>query len=399
MKKTISILGSTGSIGIQALQVIKSLGDDFKVVALVAKSNVDLIEKQVYEFNPKIVALSDENSADLLKNRLKGNHVKILGGEQGIIQAATIPEADMVISSMVGFAGLIPTLEAIRAGKHVALSNKESLVTAGHIIMKEAANSGVNVLPVDGEHSAIFQCLDGCRDRSAIRRLILTASGGPFRDTPSKELHNISPEQALKHPNWKMGAKITVDSATLMNKGLEVIEARWLFDIDIAKIDVIIHLESIIHSMVEFIDGSVIAQLGVTDMRLPIQLALTYPDRKPSALTRLDLAKIRQLNFRDADMEKFPCLELAYKAGRIGGTMPTVVSGADEVAVSAFLENRTDFMDIPEVIRQTMDMHQKDNFVSEPSLDDIVMADKWARNFAEHIILSKFSLSKESEVK
>lgn len=389
--KNISILGSTGSIGIQALQVIRSLKSEFKIVGLAAKSNVDIIERQIEEFRPKIVALEDESSAEILRSKLNSKEVKIVSGKEGIVQVATEPSADIVLSAIVGIAGLVPTLEAIKSGKNIALSNKESLVTAGHIIMKEAYNNAVTIFPVDGEHSAILQCLDGCKNRNNIRRLILTASGGPFRNKSYADLANVTPEQALAHPNWRMGKKITIDSATLMNKGFEVIEAHWLFDIDISKIDVIIHTESIVHSMVEFNDGSIIAQLGITDMRLPIQLALTYPERVNSFLPRLDLTKVKQLNFQDVDMEKFPCLKYAYDAGKIGGTLPVVVNGADEVAVEAFLNHKIGFLEISEIIKETMDAHRKDGVKQDPSLDDILSKDLWSREFAKQLIESKFS--------
>lgn len=378
--KNICILGSTGSIGTQALQVVDFLRDQLNVVGLVARSNVDLIEQQIERFEPDMVALADEASADLLRTRMKSNRVKVLGGQDGIIRLATMPEADMVLSAIVGIAGLIPTLEAVKAGRDIALANKESLVTAGQIVMTSAAESGANIIPVDGEHSAIFQCIavdDGCEN---LRRLILTASGGPFRELSIDELRDVSPEQALKHPNWKMGQRITIDSATLMNKGFEVIEARWLFDVDTSKIDVVIHPESIVHSMVELIDGSILAHLSTADMRLQIQLALTYPERRESPVSYLDLADVGSLTFQKADMERFPCLKYAYEAGEAGGTMPTVVNGADEVAVDAFLKRRIEFLDIPKVIKQAMDAHQP---VSNPTLDDIIAADKWARHFAE----------------
>jgi len=387
--KYISILGSTGSIGLQALQVIDSLKAELKVAGLAARSNVDLMEQQIEQFDPDLIALEDELSADILRMRTKGKRTKVLGGLDGVIQVATMPKADTVLSGVSGIAGLIPTLEAIKAGKHIALANKESLVTAGPVVVKCAADAGVNIIPVDGEHSAIFQCLMGYKNRENIQRLILTASGGPFRNKPVDKLRDVSPEQALKHPNWKMGRKITIDSATLMNKGLEVIEARWFFNMDISKIDVIIHPESIIHSMVEFVDGSILAQLGVTDMRLPIQFALTYPERMLSPLPHLDLIEVAQLTFEDVNMEKFPCLKYAYKAGKIGGTVPTVLSSADEVAVDAFLKRKIRFTDIPEVIRQTMDSYNECEFSqpSDLSLDDIITADKWARNFAEKVVL------------
>jgi len=381
--KRISILGCTGSIGTQALQVVDFLRDHLEIVGLAARSNVDLLEKQIEHFNPRMVALSDEASADLLRARVKSKNVKVLGGRKGVVQVATMPEADMIVSSIVGIAGLIPTLEAIKAGKNVALANKESLVTAGSIVMKAADEAGVCILPVDGEHSAIFQCLpaDG---KQNVNKLILTASGGPFRDISIDELHDVSPEQALEHPNWKMGRRITVDCATLMNKGFEVIEARWLFDMDISKIDVIIHPESIIHSMVELIDGSILAQLSTADMRLQIQLALTYPERKRSSVPYLKLSEVGRLTFQEPDMERFPCLGYAYEAGRMGGTMPAVVNAADEVAVAAFLSRRIGFLDISGIIKQTMEAHRP---VLKPDLDDIMSSDRWARDFAEKVIL------------
>jgi 1-deoxy-D-xylulose-5-phosphate reductoisomerase len=381
--KRISILGCTGSIGTQALQVVDFLRDHLEVVGLAARSNVDLLEQQIEHFNPRMVALSDEAGADLLRARVKSKGVKVLGGQDGVIQVATVPEADMILSSIVGIAGLIPTLEAIKAGKDIALANKESLVTAGHIVMKAAAEAGVCILPVDGEHSAIFQCLpaDG---KQNVNKLILTASGGPFRGKSMDELRDVSPEQALKHPNWRMGRRITVDCATLMNKGFEVIEARWLFDMDISKIDVIIHPESIIHSMVELIDGSILAQLSTADMRLQIQLALTYPERRRSSVPYLKLSRVGSLTFQEPDMEQFPCLRYAYEAGRTGGTMPAVVNAADEVAVEAFLDRRIGFLDIPGIIKQTMEAHRT---LLNPALDDIISSDRWARDFAETVIL------------
>ena len=381
--KHICILGSTGSIGTQALQVVDFLRDHINIVGLAAGSNVDLIEQQIEGFDPDVVALADEAKADLLRMRMKGKRVEVLGGQEGVIQVATAPKADMVLSAIVGIAGLIPTLEAIKAGKHIALANKESLVTAGSIVMKAAAEAGVPILPVDGEHSAIFQCLLADKRRENIHRLILTASGGPFHNCSTDELCSVSPEQALRHPNWSMGRRITIDSATLMNKGFEVIEARWLFDMDVSKIDVVIHPESIVHSMVEFIDGSILAHLSTADMRLQIQLALTYPERRTSPVEYLDLAQAGRLTFCEADMEKFPCLGYAYEAGETGGTMPAVVNGADEVAVSAFLERKIDFLKIPSIIKQAMEAHES---VIDPSLEDIMAADMWAREFAEKTI-------------
>jgi 1-deoxy-D-xylulose-5-phosphate reductoisomerase len=381
--KRISILGCTGSIGTQALQVVDSLRDHLEVVGLAARSNVDLLEQQIEHFKPCMVALSDEASADLLRARVKSKDVKVFGGRDGVVQVATMPEADMVLSSIVGIAGLIPTLEAIKAGKNVALANKESLVTAGSIVMKAAIEAGVCILPVDGEHSAIFQCLSA-DEKQNVNKLILTASGGPFRDKSIDELSDVSPMQALNHPNWRMGRRITVDCATLMNKGFEVIEARWLFNMDISKIDVIIHPESIIHSMVELIDGSILAQLSTADMRLQIQLALTYPERRRSSVPYLKLSQVGSLTFQEPDMEQFPCLGYAYEAGRTGGTMPAAVNAADEVAVEAFLNRRIGFLDIPGIIKQTMEAHQP---LLNPALDDIMSSDRWARDFAEKVIL------------
>ncbi len=382
--KHICILGSTGSIGTQALQVVDFLEDELNVVGLAAGSNVDLMEQQIQRFDPDLVALADEASADLLRSRTKGKRVEVIGGQDGVTRVATMPKADMVLSAIVGIAGLIPTLEAIKAGKHIALANKESLVTAGPIVMESAAQAGVCVLPVDGEHSAIFQCLAADSRRESLRRLILTASGGPFRSKSRHELQDISPEQALKHPNWRMGKRITIDCATLMNKGFEVIEARWLFDVDVSKIHVLIHPESIVHSMVEFADGSILAQLSATDMRLQIQLALTHPERRESPVPYLNLAQVGRLTFQEVDMDRFPCLAYAYEACRTGGTMPAVVNGADEVAVDAFLKRRIRFLDIPDIIRRTMDAHQT---VFNPSLDDIMNADRWARDFAARAII------------
>ena len=378
--KNICILGSTGSIGTQALQVVDFLGDQLNVVGLTARSNVDLIEQQIEKFDPHMVALADEASADLLRERTKNKRVKVLGGQDGIVQVAAMQESEMVLSAIVGIAGLLPTLEAIKAGKNIALANKESLVTAGPIVMEAAAEADVEIIPVDGEHSAIFQCLAADSRCESLRKLILTASGGPFRNASMDELGRVSPEQALKHPNWEMGRRITIDSATLMNKGFEVIEARWLFGVDVSRIDVVIHPESIVHSMVEFIDGSMLAHLSTADMRLQIQLALIHPERKESPVSYLNLSEIGRLTFLEADTERFPCLSYAYEAGRTGGTMPAVVNGADEVAVDAFLKKKIEFLDIPKVIKQTMDAHEP---VLDPVLDDIIAADKWARHFAE----------------
>jgi len=381
--KRISIIGSTGSIGRNALQVIAALPDEFEVVGLAAKKSIDLIEQQVYQFHPRQVSLADETCAKLLKERLKAEDVEVLSGQGGIVKIATMEEADLFLSATVGSAGLLPTLEAIKAGKDLAFVNKEILVMSGQLVMKAVAENHVNILPIDGEMSAIYQCLEGNKRHEHIKKLILTASGGPFRQTPIEVLSAVTVEQALRHPNWDMGAKITIDSATLMNKGFEVIEAKWLFDVQLPQIDVIIHPESIVHSMVEFIDGSLIAQLGVADMRIPIQYALTYPNRMPTPTSELNFSDIGSLTFEDVDMEKFPCLRLALRATEIGGTMPTALSGADEIVVQKFLEGKIGFLDIPKIIERVMSIH---DVKSSPSLDDILIADNWAKKTAKDII-------------
>ncbi len=372
--KAISILGSTGSIGTQSLDVIRN-SKEYKVIALTTNNNIDLIEQQALEFSPKIVAVMDLQKSKILKDRLKGYNIKVMSGMEGLIEAVTLEDVHIVITSVVGMIGLIPTLEAIKCGKKIALANKETLVTAGEIVMREALRNKVDIIPVDSEHSAIFQALR-CGSKNEILKLILTASGGPFRGRKTDELANIKVEDALKHPNWVMGKKLTIDSATLMNKGLEVIEAKWLFDIDIDKIEVIVHPQSIIHSMVEYIDGSIIAHMGIPDMRIPIQYALTYPKRKENQLKKLDFVTLRELTFELPDTESFPCLELAYKAINTGGTMPSVLNASNEVAVEMFLNNKINFLEIPEIIHDTMSHHTS---VKNPTLDDILESDKWAR--------------------
>jgi len=373
MRKNISILGSTGSIGVQTLDVVKKLG--IKVYGLTADKNIDLLEKQAREFKPRAVSISDEKDAEKLRSRLDGLNIQVYSGQEGIVRVATLEEVETVVNSIVGIAGLIPTVEAIRKGKNIALANKETLVTAGNIIMEEARKHRVDIIPIDSEHSAIFQCLLG-NNKASISKLILTASGGPFRGYNRKDLVNITPQQALKHPTWKMGSKITIDCATLMNKGLEVIEARWLFNINADNIKVIIHPQSIVHSMVEFIDGSVIAQLGMPDMRLPIQFALTYPKRQSADLPKLDLTRIGSLTFEEPDLENFPCLKLAYDALKISGTMPAVMNGANEMAVSLFLSGKIKFIHIPDIIKRVMERHKVNN---NPSINDIIEVDRWAR--------------------
>jgi 1-deoxy-D-xylulose-5-phosphate reductoisomerase len=373
MAKTIAILGSTGSIGVQTLDVARNLG--IRVCALTANSNIDLLEKQAREFKPLLVSAGDSGLALELERRLKGLNIEVHYGLEGLKAAASIREADTVVTSIVGVAGLIPTVEAIRHGKNIALANKETLVTAGEIVMAEAREHGVSIFPVDSEHSAIYQCLAANR-RQDVERLILTASGGPFRGKTAEELEGVSVAQALKHPNWSMGSKITIDSATLMNKGLEVIEARWLFDFTPDRIKVVVHPQSIIHSMVEYVDGSVLAQLGSPDMRIPIQLALTWPERAPNAFSRLDFLKCGSLTFEEPDRKSFACLELAFEALEAGGTMPAVMNGANEAAVELFLKEKIGFGDIPRRIAGAMEAHVVN---ITPDLDDIIEVDRWAR--------------------
>lgn len=373
MTKSISILGSTGSIGVQTLDVARNLG--IKVAGLAANTSVDTLESQAREFLPEVVAVGDETLAKVLRQRLSDLRIEVVGGMEGFKRVASIESVDTVVTSIVGIAGLIPTMEAIKNKKNIALANKETLVTAGEIVMSEALKMGVNILPVDSEHSAIFQSLMG-NNIEDISRIILTASGGPFRGKTPEDLEKVTLAQALKHPNWSMGSKITIDSATLMNKGLEVIEAKWLFGIDTGMIKVIVHPQSIIHSMVEYVDGSVIAQLGSPDMRLPIQFALTYPDRKPNNFSKLDLLKSGELTFEEPDMKTFPCLSLAFEALKQGGTMPAVMNAANEEAVGLFLKEKIKFVDIPKVIETVMTQH---NIVKNPIIDDIMEVDLWAR--------------------
>ncbi|MDI3500323.1 MAG: 1-deoxy-D-xylulose-5-phosphate reductoisomerase [Thermoanaerobacter sp.] len=370
MKKVI-ILGSTGSIGTQTLDVIKNFKENFEIVGLTAYNNVELLSKQIREFNPKVVAVKDEDKANQLRENLKKN-VEILTGSKGL-QEIVKYDADLVVVAVEGIAGLIPTVTAIQRGKDIALANKEVLVTAGQIVMDLAKKKGIRLLPIDSEHSAILQCLKG-NDRKEISRLILTASGGPFRGKKKEVLKKVTVEQALNHPNWKMGKKITIDSATLMNKGFEVIEAKWLFDISEDKIDVVVHPQSIIHSMVEYIDGSIIAQLATADMRIPIQYALNYPTRNYIKEVKfLDFSVITQLTFEKPDLETFRCLSLAYEALKIGGTMTTVLNAADEIAVSLFLNKKIEFLQIAEIIEESMKEH---NNIQNPTLDDIINVDK-----------------------
>lgn len=351
--KNISVLGSTGSIGTQTLDVARK-NSDIKVVALSAGTNVELLEKQVREFQPSFVSMADEKTLSELKVRLSDmSGIEYGYGMDGLIHAATISGAEIVVTAVVGMMGIVPTIEAINAGKDIALANKETLVTAGHIIMKLAADKGVRILPVDSEHSAIFQCLNGERENK-IHKILLTASGGPFRGRTIEQMKNIQVEDALKHPNWTMGRKITIDSSTMVNKGLEVMEARWLFGVELNQVQVVVQPQSVIHSMVEFEDGAVMAQLGTPDMRLPIQYALYYPERRFLDTQHLDFWKLRQITFEEPDMENFRGLVLAYEAGRRGGNVPTMFNAANELAVAMFLDRKIKYLDIIDIIEQTM---------------------------------------------
>jgi 1-deoxy-D-xylulose-5-phosphate reductoisomerase len=382
MKKRISVLGSTGSIGTQTLDVIRHHPDRFEAVALAASgSRIDLLVEQALEFRPKWVAVAREELAGELERRLPDG-IRVAAGETGLAQAAAEAGADIVVSAIVGTAGLVPTLAAVGAGIPVALANKESLVAAGHLVMAEAAAKGVPIIPVDSEHSAIFQCLNG-EPREAIDKLILTASGGAFRNRSREELTDVTPDEALRHPNWAMGAKVTIDSATLANKGLEVMEAHWLFGVPFDDIDVLLHDESVIHSMVQFADGSVMAQLGTPDMRIPIQYALTWPDRLDNPARRLDLAEIGRLHFRRADVARFPMLRLAYEAGRTGGTLPAVFNAANETAVQLFLQRKIRFLQIEEIVERVMEAHRTEQ---NPDLGAVLEADRQAREAALSLV-------------
>ncbi|MFC4077860.1 1-deoxy-D-xylulose-5-phosphate reductoisomerase [Salinithrix halophila] len=377
--KRIVIWGSTGSIGQNTLEVIRQHADQFEVVGLAAGGNAEEMIRQVEEFRPRMISMADEEAVEKVKGAVS-YPVEAVWGEEGLLTLASLDEADFVVSAIVGSRGLPPTLTAIRAGKTIGLANKETLVMGGSLVMEEAKKAGVSVLPVDSEHSAIFQAMNGERaDR--VRRIILTASGGAFRDWPRDRLATATREEALNHPNWSMGAKVTIDSATMMNKGLEVIEARWLFDLPYDRIDVLIHPESIVHSLVEYEDGAVMAELGTPDMKVPIQYALTYPDRLPLATEPLDLAAIGKLHFREPDYERFPCLKIAYTCGRAGGTMPTVMNAANEVAVERFLAGGLSFPAIEEIIEEVLSRHTPR---TNPRLEDLFEADRWARETAQH---------------
>jgi len=382
--KTIVILGSTGSIGTNTLDIVNRFPADFRVTGLTAGSNDEVLEEQIRRFKPRVVALSSEAAAAKLRRRCADFPVEVLSGQDGLAQVASLSEAELVVSAIVGGAGLVPTLAAIRSGKHIALANKEPMVMAGKLMQEEARRHGVKIFPVDSEHSAIFQSLEGHRLED-VRRLILTASGGALWTLSKDQLQDVTPEQALQHPNWKMGAKITIDSATLMNKGLEVVEARWLFDIPESRIDVLIHRESIIHSLVEYEDRSMIAQLGLPDMRTPISYAMRYPERLPLDLPSLDLTEIGKLSFCKPDHDRFPCLRLGYESLRIGGTMPAAMNAANEIAVDAFLNGGIRFTAIADIIRSTMEAHQSREV---NTVEAALETDRWAREKAESLVVS-----------
>ncbi|HUK57282.1 MAG TPA: 1-deoxy-D-xylulose-5-phosphate reductoisomerase [Nitrospiria bacterium] len=390
MKKLV-LLGSTGSIGTNTLRLVTDFPDRFRVVGLTAGRNGDKLLGQIRRFRPRCVALADPAAAERLRRQcrdlpdLRNPGIEVLSGIEGLVRVATLADADLVVSAIVGSAGLVPTFEAIRAKKTMALANKEPLVMAGSILQQEARRQGITLLPVDSEHSAIFQSMSGQRRRD-VRRLILTASGGPLLDLPVRKRRVIKPAQALRHPVWRMGSKISIDSATLMNKGLEVIEAHWLFDMPPDRIDVVIHRQSIVHSMVEYLDGSVIAQMGVPDMRGPLAYALNYPERLPLGLPALDLTRVRSLTFEPPDLKKFPCLGFAYEAIKIGGTLPAVLNAANEVAVRAYLEERIGFLEIARLIRKTMDAHVP---LAVKSLEDVLEADRWGRERASKSVGEK----------
>jgi 1-deoxy-D-xylulose-5-phosphate reductoisomerase len=380
--KRLAILGSTGSIGINTLDIVRRFPERFEVISLSAGLNVALLKEQVLRFQPRMVSVLNQELGEALRKGLPGIGVEIVSGVEGLIRVATHPEVDQVVSAMVGAVGLIPTLSAIKTGKSIALANKEPLVMAGKLFMEEAKKNGARILPVDSEHSAIFQALLGHR-KEDIRRLILTASGGPFLNLPPSKLHEVTVKEALHHPHWEMGKKVTIDSASLMNKGLEVIEAHWLFDIPVEKISVQIHPQSVVHSMVEYVDGSIIGQMGIADMRIPISYALSYPERINLQLPSLDLARMGALTFFSPDSEKFPCLRLAYQSIEIGETMPAILNAANEVAVNGFLEGWIKFTDIPLLLQKVMEEHE---VKSVRTIEDILRADQWAREKTKMII-------------
>lgn len=380
----ISVLGSTGSIGTQVLDVVRRLGlDKVRIAGLGAQNNTDLLIQQALEFEPDLVCIGNDSALGDVRSALSATKTRVCSCASGFDELATLPQADRIVVSVAGTPGLSPTFKAIEASKDVALASKEVLVAAGHLVMEAATRKGVSVLPIDSEHSAIFQCLNG-EDRRSIEKIYLTASGGAFRDVPKEALASVTAEQALAHPTWQMGRKVTVDSATLMNKGLEIIEAKWLFGVEADRIEVVIHPTSIVHSMVRFADGSIIAQLGLADMRLPIQYALLYPERVDSGLPRLDLLEAGSLNFEPVDWDKFECLKLAMEAARVGGTLAVVMNAADEVAVDLFLNGRIGFLDIARVVGKAMEAHTP---MPAPSLDEIYAVDAEARQSARQLAL------------
>jgi 1-deoxy-D-xylulose-5-phosphate reductoisomerase len=377
--KAITLLGSTGSIGTQTLDIVAQYPEQFRIVGLTAGRNVTLLAQQIRQFKPEIVAICDEDKLEELQSAIADLDPQpiLLAGESGVVEVAQYGDAEAVVTGIVGCAGLLPTIAAIKAGKDIALANKETLIAGGPVVNPLIEKYGVKILPADSEHSAIFQCLQGI-PAGGLRRIILTASGGSFRDLPIDKLAQVTVADALKHPNWSMGQKITIDSATLMNKGLEVIEAHYLFGMDYDDIDIVIHPQSIIHSLIELQDTSVLAQLGWPDMRLPLLYALSWPERIKTDWPQLDLVKSGDLTFREPDHEKYPCMQLAYAAGRAGGSMPAVLNAANEQAVALFLEEKITFLDIPKLIEKVCDKHQIDN-CETPALDDILAADRWAR--------------------
>ncbi len=371
--KKIGILGATGSIGTQTLEIVRNHRDEVQVVALAAGKNAALLEKQIREFEPRLAVLWDEEASRDLKERVSDLDVKVLSGMEGLLEIAAMEEMEALVTAVVGMIGVQPTLAAIEHGKDILLANKETLVTAGHLLMPLAKEKGVKILPVDSEHSAIFQSLNG-EKKSQVKKILLTASGGPFRGKKREELAGMRVEDALKHPNWSMGRKITIDSATMVNKGLEVMEAKWLFDVELDQIQVVVQPQSIIHSMVEYADGSIIAQLGLPDMKLPIQYALFYPDRKPMPGPELDFYELAQITFEKPDLETFTGLQLAFDAMRIGGSMPTVYNAANEKAVGLFLNRKISFLQIPEIIEMCMEQHR---VIANPSVAQILETERW----------------------
>jgi 1-deoxy-D-xylulose-5-phosphate reductoisomerase len=386
-RKGIAVLGSTGSVGVNTLNVVASHPDKFNIITLAAHSNINLLEEQTRRFSPNLVVLFDTERVPILQERLKDLDVEVRSGLEGLCQAATYADVALVVSAVVGSIGLLPTIRAAEAGIDIALANKETLVMAGNLVIRPEEPGLGQVIPVDSEHNAIFQVLHG-HQRSALRRILLTASGGPFRQWPLDAMHQVTVDEALNHPNWKMGRKITIDSATMMNKGLEMIEAHHLFHVPVEQVQVVVHPQSIVHSMVEFYDGSILAQLGIPDMRIPISYAMAYPDRLPNQLPSLDLFELQTLEFYPPDLQRFPCLRLASDAAHEGGTMPAVLNAANEVAVQAFLDGIISFLDIPVVIEITMNQHSP---VPITDANVAIHADRWARDHAETVVKERSS--------